>query len=144
VHRLSQVSTKAWIFYPVEEKGNKKMELEKMISDTQELSQRFHEVVGPWDGSLLVTHLAGVVGRLADDVMTIEGKLALPVENVRFARTIADALILLIRISNRYHIDLERAWTELLEEARSGLDNEALVTMMRETIRQNQERRQQG
>lgn len=52
------------------------MELEQMINETRELSQWFHEVVGPWDGSLMVTHLAGVVGRLADDVMTIEGKLA--------------------------------------------------------------------
>jgi len=48
-----------------------------------------------------------------------------------------------IRISNEYHIDLERAWTELLEEGHSGLSNEALVTMMRDTIRQNQERHQQ-
>lgn len=120
------------------------MELEQMIDETRVLSQRFHEVVGPWDGSLMVTHLAGVVGRLADDVMTIEGKLALPVENVRFARNIADALIQLIRISNAYHIDLERAWMELLEEARSGLSNEALVTLMHDTLRQNQERRKPG
>lgn len=119
------------------------MELEKMINDTQDLSQRLHAVIGPWDGSLLVTHLAAVVGRLADDVMTIEGKLAMPLEHVRFARNIADALIQLIRISNRYHIDLERAWTELLEEARSGLNNEAFVALMSDTIRQNQERRRQ-
>jgi len=114
------------------------MELEKMISDTQDLSQRFHEVVGPWDRSLQVTHLAAVVGRLADDVMIIEGKLAMPLENARLARNIADALIQLIRLSNSYQIDLERAWGELLEEARSVLSNEARVTMMRDTIRQNQ------
>jgi hypothetical protein len=120
------------------------MELEKMISDTQDLSLRFHAVIGPWDGSLLVTHLAAVVGRLADDVMTIEGKLAMPVEKVRFARNIADALIQLIRISNLYHIDLERAWTELLEEGHASLNNEAVVVRMRDTIRQNQERREQG
>jgi NTP pyrophosphatase (non-canonical NTP hydrolase) len=120
------------------------MELEKMINETQELSQRLHAVIGPWDGILLVTHLAAVVGRLADDVMTIEGKLAMPLEHVRFARTIADALLQLIRISNMYHIDLERAWTELLEEARSGLSNEEFVARMSGTIRQNQERRQQG
>jgi hypothetical protein len=117
------------------------MELVKMISETQDLSQRFHAVIGPWDGSLLVTHLAAVVGRLADDVMTIEGKLAMPGENVHLARTIADALIQLIRISSAYHIDLERAWTELLEEAQTGLSNEAVVARMRDTIRQNQERR---
>jgi hypothetical protein len=130
-------------FPHVEEKGNNRMELEKMINEIQDLSQRLHAVIGPWDGSLLVTHLAAVVGRLADDVMTIEGKLAMPLENVRFARNIADALIQLIRISNRYHIDLERAWTELLEEAHSGLNNEAFVALMSDTIRQNQERRRQ-
>ncbi|HLZ61832.1 MAG TPA: hypothetical protein VKR06_33230 [Ktedonosporobacter sp.] len=120
------------------------MELEKMINDTQDLSQRFHEVIGPWDGSLLVTHMAAVVGRLADDVMTIEGKLAMPVENVRLARNIADVLIQAIRLSNWYHLDLEQAWVELLEEARAGLSDEALVSRMRDTIQQNQERRQQG
>jgi hypothetical protein len=67
--------------------------------------------------------------------MTIEGKLALPVANGRFARTIAGAQIQLIRIRNAYRIDLERAWMELLEEARSGLSNEALVTLMRDTLR---------
>ncbi|GHO98304.1 hypothetical protein KSF_083520 [Reticulibacter mediterranei] len=114
------------------------MKLEQMINDTQELSQRFHEVVGPWERSLLVTHLAAVVGRLADDVMIIEGKLAIPLENARLARNIADALTQLIRLSNSYQINLERAWEELLEEARSGLGNEAFVAMMRDTIRQNQ------
>jgi hypothetical protein len=132
------------MFHTFEEKGNNRMELEKMINDTQDLSHRLDAVIEPWDGNLLVTHLGGVVGRLADDVMTIEGKLALPVENVRLARNIADALIQLIRLSNMYHIDLERAWTELLEEGRSGLSNEAFVTTVRDTIRQNQERRQQG
>jgi hypothetical protein len=57
-------------------------------------------VIGPWDGSLLAIHLTAVVGRLADDVMTIEGKLAQPVEQVRFARNIANALLQLIRIRN--------------------------------------------
>ncbi len=132
------------MFHTFEEKGTNRMELEKMINDIQDLSQRLHAVIGPWDGNLLVTHLAGVVGRLADDVLTIEGKLALSVENVRLARNIADALIQLIRLSNLYHLDLERAWTELLEEGRSALNNEAFVTAVRDTIRQNQERRQQG
>ena len=76
--------------------------------------------------------------------LTIEGKLAMPVENVHLARNIADALIQLIRLSNMYRIDLEQAWTELLEFGRSSLSNEAFVTMMRDTMRQNQERRQQG
>ena len=120
------------------------MEFEKMINDTHDMSQRLQAVIGPWDGNLLVTHLTGVVGRLADDVMTIEGKLAMPVENVHLARNIADALIQLIRLSNMYRIDLEQAWTELLEFGRSSLSNEAFVTMMRDTMRQNQERRQQG
>ncbi len=82
------------------------MELEKMINDIQDMSQRLQAVIGPWDGNLLVTHLAGVVGRLADDVITIEGKLAMPVENVRLARNIADALIQLIRLSNMYRISI--------------------------------------
>jgi hypothetical protein len=132
------------VSHPFVEKERNTMELETMISETQEVSQRFHAIIGPWDGSLLVTHLAAVVGRLADDVMTIEGKLALPGEHVHFARNIADALLQLIRISNAYHIDLERAWTALLEEARGSLSNEALVNTMRDTIRRNQERRHHG
>lgn len=113
-----------------------------MLNDTQDLAQRFHEIIGPWDGPLLVTHLAAVVGRLADDVMTIEGKLAIPGENVRFPRNIADALIQLLRISNAYHIELEQAWNDLLAEGHASLNNETLVTMMRDTLRQNRERQQ--
>jgi hypothetical protein len=118
--------------------GNNKMELEKMMNDTQELSQRFHEEVGPWDRSLLVTHLAAVVGRLADDVMIIEGKLAMPRENARLARNIADAMIQLIRLGQGYQLDLERAVSDFLEEARQSLENEGLVTTMRNTLNQNQ------
>ncbi|MBO0781741.1 MAG: hypothetical protein J2P37_23220 [Ktedonobacteraceae bacterium] len=113
-----------------------------MLNDTQDLSQRFHEIIGPWNGPLLVTHLAAVGGRLADDVMIIEGKLAMPGENVHFPRNIADALVQLLRISNAYHIDLEQAWRDLLAEAHAGLNNETLVTMMRDTLRQNRERQQ--
>ena len=97
-----------------------------------------------WDGSLLVTPLAALVGRLADDAMPIEGKLPVPLEPGRLACTIADALMQLIRLSNSYHLDHERAWIGLLEEAQAGLSNEAMVTTMRDTIRQNQERRQQS
>src|SRR5260370_21129468 len=109
------------------------MELEKMINDTQDLSHRLHAVIGPWDGNLLGTHLVGGVGRLADDVMTIEGKLALSVENVRLARNIADALIQLIRLSNMYHIALERALTQLLQDGPSGLSNESSVATLSDT-----------
>jgi hypothetical protein len=120
------------------------MELKKMITDAQDLSQRYHTVMGPWEGTLLVTHLAAVVGRLADDVMTIEGKLPVPLEPGRLSRNIADALIQLIRLSNSYHLDLERAWIGVLEEAQAGLSNEAMVATMRDTIRQNQKRRKPG
>jgi hypothetical protein len=114
------------------------MELQQMISDTQETSQRLYEIIEPWDGCQLVAHLAAVVGRVSDDVMTIEGKLAYPIENVHLARNLADVLIQTIRLSNLYHVDLEQAWIALLEEARMGLSNEELVTRMRDTIRQNQ------
>lgn len=114
------------------------MELEQMISDTRETSQLFHEIIGPWDGSQLVAHLATVVGRVSDDVMTIEGKLAYPIENAHLGRNLADIVIQTIRLSNLYHVDLEQAWTALLEEARTGLSDEALVSRMRDTIRQNQ------
>ncbi|GHO49102.1 hypothetical protein KSX_72650 [Ktedonospora formicarum] len=73
--------------------------------------------------------------------MTIEGKLALPVENVRFTRNIADALIQLMRLSNFYALDLQQAWTDLLEEGYASLNNETIVAIMKATIRQNQERR---
>ena len=120
------------------------MEFEKMISDVHDVSQRLHEIIGPWDGCLQVTHLAGVVGRLTDDVMSIEGKLALPVEDGRFERNIADALVQLIKLSNMYQIDLVQTSTEFIEQGRAQLSNEAVVTRLRDTIRQNQERRQQS
>src|ERR1700731_2085702 len=106
------------------------MELQQMISDTQEISQRLYEIIEPWDGIQVVAHLAAVVGRVSDDVMTIEGKLAYPIENAHLARNLADVMMQTIRISNFYHVDLEQAWMALLEEAHTGLSNEELVTRM--------------
>jgi hypothetical protein len=114
-----------------------------MMNDTREVSQILQAASGPWDGIVLVTHLAGVVGRLTDDVLSIEGKIALPVEDGRFAHNLAHALFQLIWLSNRYHIDLEGAWTEFLEQGRARLSDEAMVTALRDTIRQNLERQQQ-
>ena len=114
------------------------MELEKLISQTGELSLRYHDLVGPWERSLLVTHLSAVVGRLADDVMILEGKLPIPLSNAHLARNIADAMIQLIRLSQRYQLDLERAVSDFLEEAQKALENEELVTTMRDTLQQNQ------
>lgn len=120
------------------------MELEKMIGETRELSQRFYDEIVPWESNLLVLHLAAVVGRLADDVMTIEGKLAHPLANVRFARNIADAVLQLFRISIAYGLDFEQAWKDILLEVRTGLDNKEFLQMARETIRQNLASSQQG
>lgn len=117
------------------------MELEQMISDTQDIAQRLYEIVESWDGIEIMAHLAAVVGRVSDDVMTIEGKLAYPIEHARLARNLADVVMQTIRLSNLYHVDLEQAWAALLEEARTGLSDEATVSRMRDTIRHNQERK---
>ena len=117
------------------------MELEQMISDTQDVTQQLYTIVEPWDSIQVVAHLASVVGRVSDDVMTIEGKLAYPIENARLARSLADVVMQTIRLGNLYHVDLVQAWAALLEEARTGLSDEATVSRMREIIRQNQERK---
>ncbi len=122
-------------------KGKNKVELEQMISDTQEITQRLYTIVEAWDGIQIVAHLAAVVGRVSDDVMTIEGKLAYPIEHAHLARNLADVVMQTIRLSNLYQVDLVQAWAALLEEARTGLSDEATVSRMRETIRQNQERK---
>lgn len=120
------------------------MELEQIVHDVRHASQRLHSVIGPWDVTTQVAHLAGVVGRLTDDVLAIEGALALPVEDGRLARNIADALFHLIRLSNAYHVDLEEAWAQFIEQGRSQLSQEAVVTALRDTVRQNRQRRQRG
>lgn len=116
------------------------MELEQMISSTQDITQQLYSIIESWDSIQVVAHLAAVVGRVSDDVMTIEGKLAYPIEHARLARNLADVVMQTIRLSNHYHVDLEQAWIALLEEARTGLSDETLVNGMRDTIRQNQER----
>ena len=93
------------------------MEIEKMVNDTQALSKRVHELVGPWDPCALVTGLSVNVGSLAENVMITEGKRH-PREgaSVHLSRNIAGTLYALIELSNFYGIDLESAWSETIQQ----------------------------
>jgi hypothetical protein len=100
------------------------MEIEKMVNDTQALSKRVHELVGPWDPCALVTGLCVNVGSLAENVMITERKRH-PREgsSVHLTRNIAGTLYALIELSNAYGIDLEHAWNETIQEGWLKLAN---------------------
>jgi hypothetical protein len=93
------------------------MEIEKMVNDTEALSKRVHELVGPWDPCALVAGLSVNVGSLAENVMITEGKRP-PREgvSVHLARTIAGTLYALLELGTTYEIDLEQAWNETIQQ----------------------------
>ena len=103
------------------------MELEQIVNDTQDFTRRVQEVFGPqWleEPATLVVELGRVIGVLAESTLVTEGKRpAHPARPVRLAHDVADVLFMLIEIGNYYHIDLERAWNELLQESWENLAN---------------------
>ncbi len=93
------------------------MEIEKMVNDTQALSKRVHELVGPWDPCDLVTGLSVNVGSLAENIMITEGKRhSREGASVNLARNIAGTLYALLELSTTYEIDLEQAWNETIQQ----------------------------
>ncbi|MBO0796924.1 MAG: hypothetical protein J2P36_39090, partial [Ktedonobacteraceae bacterium] len=78
------------------------MELEKIVNDTQDFTQRIHKVLGPHvfgDPSTLVVELSRVIGVLAESTLVTEGKRpAHPARSPRLAHDVADVLFLLIAI----------------------------------------------
>jgi hypothetical protein len=99
------------------------MELEKIVNDTQDLSNRLHapEVLGPWDPCALVADLAGETGTLAQSILTLEGIAAAPPESAHLTRDIPRLLYMLVNLGNFYRIDLEHAWNEMIQEGWANL-----------------------
>jgi hypothetical protein len=104
---------------------NDTMEIEKMIDDTRHFTKSVQDQLGPQifgDGSALIAELVRVSGFLAEAVLVTEGKRPTRTgTTVRLAHDITDVLYILISISDYYHIDLERAWNDLIQEAWSNL-----------------------
>lgn len=100
------------------------MELEKIISDTRNLSNRLFapEVLGPWTPCALVADLAGETGTLAHSVLTIEGIGATPPETAHLQLDIPRLLFMLVNLSNVYNIDLGQAWNDLMEQSWKRLE----------------------
>jgi hypothetical protein len=94
------------------------MELENIVNDTQNLSNRLHapEVLGPWDPCALVADLAGETGTLAQSVLTLEGIAAAPPDSAHLASDIPRLLYMLVNLGNFYRIDLEHAWNDMIQE----------------------------
>lgn len=118
--------------------SNEDMELEKIVNDTQDFTQRVHELLGPHvfeDPSTLVVELSRVIGVLAESTLVTEGKRpAHPARSPRLAHDIADVLFSLIAISNYYHLDLEKAWNEWLPQTRARLDDDAFVKTVHDRV----------
>jgi hypothetical protein len=122
----------------IPQKGVEPMELEKIAKDTQNFTQRMHELLGPHvfgDPGTLVVELSRVIGVLAESTLVTEGKRpAHPARSPRLAHDVADVLFLLMAISNHYHIDLEKAWNEWIPQTRARLDDDAFVQTVRDRI----------
>ncbi len=118
--------------------SNEHMELEKIINDTRDFTQRVRELLGPQifeDPSTLVVELSRVIGVLAESILVTEGKRpAHPARPPRLAHDVADVLFLLIAISNHYHIDLEKAWNAWIPQTHAVLNDEAFVKTIRDRV----------
>lgn len=100
------------------------MELEKIVNDTQNLSNRLHapEALGPWDPCTLVADLAGETGTLAQSILTLEGIAAAPPESAHLTRDMPRLLYMLVNLGNFYRIDLEQAWNNMIHEGWANLE----------------------
>src|SRR3954452_1385132 len=96
------------------------MEIEKMIEDSRHFTKSVQDQLGSQVFSgpqTLMAELFRVSGSLAEGVLVTEGKRpARPGTTVRLAHDISDVLYIAIAISDYYHIDLEQAWNDLIQE----------------------------
>jgi hypothetical protein len=99
------------------------MKLEKIINDTREVSSRLYapEVLGSWNPDALMADIVGEAGTLAHSVLTVEGIAAAPPETAHIALDITRLLFMLVNLSNHYHIDLARAWENLIQEGHANI-----------------------
>ncbi|GHO97812.1 hypothetical protein KSF_078600 [Reticulibacter mediterranei] len=96
-----------------------------MIEDTRHFTKSVQDQLGPQVFSgpqTLMAELCRVSGSLAGGILVTEGKRpARSGTTVRLAHDISDVLYILISISDYYHIDLERAWNDLIQEGWGNL-----------------------
>lgn len=99
------------------------MKLEKIITDTQELANRLYapEVLGAWEPDALMADIVGEAGTLAHSVLTVEGIAAAAPETAHVSLDLTRLLFMLVNLSNHYHIDLARAWEDLIQEGYTNL-----------------------
>jgi hypothetical protein len=102
---------------------NINMDLEKIINDTRDTSDRLHapEVLGPWEPCTLIADIAGESGTLAQSVLTIEAIVPAPPESAHLEKDIPRLLYILTNLSNVYGVDLVQAWDDLLREGWSNI-----------------------
>jgi hypothetical protein len=79
------------------------------------------EVLGAWEPCALIADLVGETGTLAHSVLTIEGIAAAPPEIVHLESHIPRFLFMLANLSNVYGVDLEQAWSDLIQEGWSNI-----------------------
>jgi NTP pyrophosphatase (non-canonical NTP hydrolase) len=100
------------------------MKVSEMVEMTREITALFDKVVPrPWGIEAMVTELVGEVGTLADEVMIKEGYRPLREgDNLNLEDDLVDIIFMLIRIADYYSIDLERAYTRMIDETRRKLE----------------------
>lgn len=101
------------------------MEVSEMVRITRDVIHRFDEAVGEWDISVMVTELVGEVGTLADSIMIKEGhRPSRNEESIDLEDDIADVMFMLIRIADKYEIDIEQAYKDMIRQTHRKLDSQ--------------------
>ena len=75
---------------------------------------------------VMVTELVGEVGTLADSIMILEDyRRPRNGEHIDLEDDIVDVLFMLIRIADHYKIDLESAYSKMIDQTREKLTERA-------------------
>lgn len=100
------------------------MKVSEMVEMTREVTRLFDITVPrPWGIEAMVTELVGEVGTLADSIMITEGYRRSREQNeIDLEDDVVDIMFMLIRIADYYNIDLEKAYTQMIDITRKKLN----------------------
>jgi len=98
----------------------------ELITETNKLIEKFEKKEKKkWTPEIMITELTKQAGELSKQIMILEGNyipekdnnLGYSASKEQLANELSDILFMLIRISNHYKIDLEKAHIEELNKA---------------------------
>lgn len=86
-------------------------------------ARREHETFGrEWSGEEVMLGFVGDVGDLAKLIQSAEGVRVIPDAEARLAHELADCLWAVMTLADVYGVDLERAFSDTMDDLRARLD----------------------